>query len=379
MLIIQNKHTERRCRVIKKKLLVLSTTIILGIGSQVALPTGHAEIAKLSQDQKLETSSTQDELKGIKEQLKRINKAIQDNHNIILKTEKEIEATNSDVKKLESDITTLEEKIKKRNEILKNRVITYQESGGSASYIEVLLGSTSFSNFVDRVDTVAKLVQADRDLLEQQDNDKSEQERKLASLEKKLASLEDMNTEYQGMQVQATEQQKQFKQLKENLENIEHEQEQKIENDLVENPVIEQREDSTSEIDADQEYIKTIITAGYKYIGNSVYVFGGGRSDSDIANGRFDCSGFVHWVFSQAGIDVGSTTDTLKNSGTQVPVSDLQPGDLVFFDTYKKDGHVGIYIGNGEFIGSQSSTGVAIADMSTGYWKDTFNGRVIRI
>jgi cell wall-associated NlpC family hydrolase len=40
----------------------------------------------------------------------------------------------------------------------------------------------------------------------------------------------------------------------------------------------------------------------------------------------------------------------------------MQPGDLVFFNTYKKDGHVGIYIGNGKFIGSQSSTGVEIAE-----------------
>lgn len=76
---------------------------------------------------------------------------------------------------------------------------------------------------------------------------------------------------------------------------------------------------------------------------------------------------------------MGSSTDSLKNSGRQISVNEMQPGDLVFFDTYKKDGHVGIYIGNGKFIGSQSSTGVAIADMSNGYWKQKFNGRVVRI
>lgn len=54
-------------------------------------------------------------------------------------------------------------------------------------------------------------------------------------------------------------------------------------------------------------------------------------------------------------------------------------GDLVFFDTYKKNGHVGIYVGNGKFIGSQSSTGVAIADMSSGYYKKHFNGVVRRV
>ncbi|MGG3888429.1 PcsB-like coiled-coil domain-containing protein [Metabacillus fastidiosus] len=125
----------------------------------------------------------------------------------------------------------------------------------------------------------------------------------------------------------------------------------------------------------------SVVTVGNKYIGNSVYVFGGGRSQYDIDNGRFDCSGFVYWAFREAGIDIGSTgnTDTLKNKGTRVSTSEMQPGDLVFFDTYKKDGHVGIYVGNGKFIGSQGSTGVAIANMSSGYWAEKFNGRVVRI
>ena len=58
----------------------------------------------------------------------------------------------------------------------------------------------------------------------------------------------------------------------------------------------------------------------------------------------------------------------------------MNPGDLVFFDTYKTDGHVGIYIGDGKFIGAQTDTSVAIADMTQGsYWAEVFNGRVKRI
>ena len=109
--------------------------------------------------------------------------------------------------------------------------------------------------------------------------------------------------------------------------------------------------------------ISAVINAGNKYIGNSVYVFGGGRTASDIANGRFDCSGFVAWAFSQAGVKVGASTDSLKNTGTRVSTSEMRPGDMVFFNTYKTDGHVGIYLGGGKFIGSQSSTGVAVANM----------------
>jgi cell wall-associated NlpC family hydrolase len=128
-----------------------------------------------------------------------------------------------------------------------------------------------------------------------------------------------------------------------------------------------------------RSYVNIVINVGKKYIGNSVYVFGGGRNDYDIANGRFDCSAFVHWAFAEAGIEIGHTTDTLKYAGTQIPPSQMQPGDLVFFNTYKQDGHVGIYLGDNKFIGSQCSTGVAIVDMSRGYWKNTFSGRVVRI
>lgn len=126
-----------------------------------------------------------------------------------------------------------------------------------------------------------------------------------------------------------------------------------------------------------------VVDVGKKWIGKSLYVFGGGRNSSDISRGRFDCSSFVHWAFKQVGIDLGpltsTSTETLKHLGKTIDPAEIQPGDIVFFDTYKIDGHVGIYAGNGKFIGAQSSTGVAIADMTTGYWKTKFNGRVKRI
>jgi cell wall-associated NlpC family hydrolase len=102
-----------------------------------------------------------------------------------------------------------------------------------------------------------------------------------------------------------------------------------------------------------------------------------------ISRGDFDCSSFVHWAFEQVGVSLGNrtevTTDTLKEMGNAVNYEAAKPGDLVFFDTYKKEGHVGIYLGEGKFIGAQSSTGVAIEDMTSGYWSRKYNGRVKRI
>ncbi|MED4061160.1 bifunctional lytic transglycosylase/C40 family peptidase [Priestia megaterium] len=126
-----------------------------------------------------------------------------------------------------------------------------------------------------------------------------------------------------------------------------------------------------------------VIDAGKTLIGKTRYVFGGGRSQSDINAGRFDCSSFVRWAFEQVGMNVGPmsgvTTDTLKTQGQAINPKDMKPGDVVFFDTYKIDGHIGIYVGNNQFLGCQGKTGVAIASMAKGtYFGERFNGRVKR-
>lgn len=95
------------------------------------------------------------------------------------------------------------------------------------------------------------------------------------------------------------------------------------------------------------------------------YVWGGSTP------GGFDCSGFVNWVFAQAGRSVPRTTGALYSAAT--PVSSPQVGDLVFFGSGSVT-HVGIYAGNGQFIGSQTSTGVAHASVHSGYWGARFIG-----
>lgn len=76
------------------------------------------------------------------------------------------------------------------------------------------------------------------------------------------------------------------------------------------------------------------------------------------------------------------STETLKDDGVAVKggLANAQPGDIIFFDTYKKNGHVGIYLGDGKFIGAQSSTGVAVVDINkSDYWSSRFKGHVRRV
>jgi peptidoglycan endopeptidase LytE len=90
----------------------------------------------------------------------------------------------------------------------------------------------------------------------------------------------------------------------------------------------------------------------------------------------FDCSGLVYFVYLHFGMNLGESSYTQFDEGTHVAESDLQPGDLVFFDT---DGggasHVGIYLGNGNFISAQTpQSGVQIASLYNSYWSNHYVG-----
>lgn len=388
---------------IKKKLIALNTALILGLGSVATAPAAFAQ-TNSSQIKQVEQSlsQTRSKLAKLEEQVKRVDKAITDNNKQIKETEENIAVTKQEITKLEEEISILNEKIAKRTEILKKRVLSLQESGGNVAYIDVLFGSKDFTDFVDRLFAVVQIANADTDLINEQKEDKDKLVEKQASVDKKLADLNTMKTELEGMKAQILEQKAENDKLKRQLKQQEKEDLTKKSNLEEEarraqiqqaspqisrgSVAVHNNSNQTNNNSASKPVINNysgnlndVITAGYKYIGRSAYKFGGGRTQSDINSGLFDCSGFVSWAFRQAGISVPASTDALRYAGTRVSVSEMRPGDLVFFNTYKTDGHVGIYLGGGKFIGSQSSTGVAIANMSSGYWKNHFNGRVVRI
>ena len=130
------------------------------------------------------------------------------------------------------------------------------------------------------------------------------------------------------------------------------------------------------------QIIETVIEAGMKWVGKSPYVWGGGRTEADVIAGRFDCSSFVHYCYASAGIQLGDrasvVTFSLVNMGQKVDASEMRRGDLIFFDTYTVDGHIGIYLGDNKFLHDGTSTGVTVSELS-GYYKDKFNGKVRRI
>ena len=111
-----------------------------------------------------------------------------------------------------------------------------------------------------------------------------------------------------------------------------------------------------------------VVDYAKQYLGTP-YVYGGNGPNS------FDCSGFTKFVYKHFGYTLNRTaTDQLSN-GVSVSRSDLQPGDLVFFkyNTSKPVSHVGIYIGEGQFIHASTNTyTVKIDSMNSGHYDRVF-------
>ena len=91
----------------------------------------------------------------------------------------------------------------------------------------------------------------------------------------------------------------------------------------------------------------------------------------------FDCSGFVRAMYENTlGLVLPHNAKAQAAATQKIDQAELQPGDLVFFNTLRKAfSHVGIYVGEGKFIHSPRSGGeVRIENMSDNYWRNRFNG-----
>lgn len=103
------------------------------------------------------------------------------------------------------------------------------------------------------------------------------------------------------------------------------------------------------------------------------YKYGGKSPDTGL-----DCSGFVSHVFRHvASMALPHNAYAISLVGKKITPQELQPGDLVFFNTLRKSfSHVGIYLGDNRFVhATSSSTGkVEISDISDRYWQARFNG-----
>lgn len=131
-------------------------------------------------------------------------------------------------------------------------------------------------------------------------------------------------------------------------------------------PIVAPAESESGWSKAQDVLISALSLTGIKY------KYGGSTRETG-----FDCSGFVRYVFQQAAdLTLPHGARALSKLGQSVPLEELKPGDLVFFNTLKSAfSHVGIYLGNNRFIHAPSSgSGIRVVDMDEAYWTKRFNG-----
>ncbi|WP_234978360.1 murein hydrolase activator EnvC family protein [Bacillus tuaregi] len=205
----------------KKTIMTLSIAASVGLGTAfTGIPAGTvsaesiSELQKKSQEIQSKQEGVQNEINQTEAQLNeisaekaqinaeinRIDLAIGDTTTKIIEKNQQIDEKNAEITQLNKEIDGLKERIETRNKLLKDRARSYQESGGMVSYIQVLVGAESFSDFIDRVGAVAVILEADQDILAQHKADKAALEQKQAKLEKDLSELEAMRAELAELQ-----------------------------------------------------------------------------------------------------------------------------------------------------------------------------------
>ncbi len=267
-----------------------------------------------------------------------------------------------DLRESKNELRIAKQNLKASQRIIARRLVTLYH-GDSQSTIEVILGARSLDDMINRLDTeksvanqdtaVLKEVRVAREevsasvtrlsharalqqrIVDQRASKRREIEGKLAEQRALLASIKN-----QIAQLQAAERARQQRLEQEAAARLAQQRAQEL----------QQQQDTIVGVTAQAPGQPTVVAPPSKYGGvvgiamqeiGTPYVWGGS------APGGFDCSGLVMLAYAQVGVSLPNSSYAQWSYGVPVSVDELQPGDLVFFDGL---GHVGIYIGNGEFI-----------------------------
>ncbi|BBW97599.1 murein hydrolase activator EnvC family protein [Geobacillus icigianus] len=188
-----------------------------------ALRSKRSEVqGKISESQK-NIESLQSQQKQVANDIAKLNVAIEETSGKIRNVSADIDQTERAITQLKQEIAEIQERIEKRNEILKERLRSLQESGGAISYLEVLLGAQSFSDFIDRMSAVTTIMEADQQIVREQEADKALKEKKETELTEKRNKLQTDLQELKQLQASLAGQLEQKNQLMADLKQKEEE------------------------------------------------------------------------------------------------------------------------------------------------------------
>ena len=263
----------------------------------------------------------------------------------------QIEQKQNEINYLQESIKSLEASITKKEEEVKNRMYAMQSYNNSNSYIEFIFGASNFSDIFSRIDSVNEITQFDKELVEKIADEKKQVESQKATIETVKANIVSQQNEQYTLQTQyedlLAKQQKDLASAESEQSKISDTQSSL--DSFLSSVVVTQQSSSGSSsgsttirpstnVPTTNKYGSTVVAAAYSKLG-CPYVWGASGPNS------FDCSGLVMWCYAQAGVSLDHYSGSQGQSGAIIPLSQAQPGDILW-----KSGHVGIYIGNGQYI-----------------------------
>jgi len=347
-----------------RSIAVVITLIFTSNVTALAIPTNE----KLQQ-QKDSLTKIQDERGAIETRLEEFDNEIEEimtkteeNKVKILQTKKAIESAAAKAKQVEKENQKEQELFNSRMRIL--------YINGFDGYMGVILESESFGDFVSRVENIKTIIEFDKKVVAEfkvAQKELNEKQQSLNNTKEVLLNLQAENKQKLDKIIMVKESQNKLIAELKSKEIVSKELHNKLITELnnsKENLLVAQINEH--EVSAGKSITKineirnsvpkytpsrgsatisenAIIAYASNFLGTP-YLWGGTTPSG------FDCSGFTQYVYAHFGISVGRTTFDQINDGVQVSRDNLQPGDLVFFGTFANPHHMGMYIGDNNYI-----------------------------
>jgi cell wall-associated NlpC family hydrolase len=297
---------------------------------------------------------------------------------------------NDKLAKIESDLQMNKAELKLAKANLKHaqrelnaHLVAMYTAGNQDNGLEVLLGATSMDDLISRVDTMNRVSDQSADVLKQvkvfRAKVKEEHERLQTAHVQQAKLVAERSAERASIQGQLASRQQMLSSIKDQIAQMQAA-EQARQAQLAAQARARLASTGATVLNASAGAITSpqpapvyapppskyggVVGIAMQYLGTP-YVYGG------ASPGGFDCSGLVMYVFNQIGVSLPHNAAAQYGYGMPVSRDQLQAGDLVFFNGL---GHVGIYIGGGQFIHAPHTGDVVKISSLTGWYSSTYVG-----